>query len=148
MLRPGDQIAVRGYCLGLIKFYHHGIFISHEEGVIEFGGDDKSGATVKRVGLLKFTNNRKRDLIRERYRLPSMCFQPNVVVKNAKLLLKNPQHLPPYNLMLFNCEHFATYCKTGILKSNQCGFLWKYGTKLYEYINQRFSKQWKCWHCS
>lgn len=113
------------WILSRIRIYHHGIFISHKEGVIEFGGDDKTGATVKLVDLLKFTNNRKRDLIRERYRLPSMCFQPNVVVKNAKLLLKNPQHLPPYNLMLFNCEHFATYCKTGILKSNQCGFLWK-----------------------
>lgn len=123
MLRPGDQIAVHGYYLGLVGFYHHGIFISHKEGVIEFGGDDKTGATVKLVDLLKFTNNRKRDLIRIRYRLLSMCFQPNVVVKNAKLLLKNTQHLPLYNLMLFNCEHFATYCKIGILKSNQCGFL-------------------------
>lgn len=111
--------------LGLVGFYHHGIFISHKEGVIEFGGDDKSEATVKRVGLLKFTNNRKRDLIRIRYRRPSMCFQPEVVVKNAKLCLKNPKKLPTYNLVLFNCEHFATYCKTGILKSNQCGFLWK-----------------------
>lgn len=123
LLRPGDQIAVHGYYLGLVGFYHHGIFISHKEGVIEFGGDDKSDATVKRVGLLKFTNNRKRDLIRIRYRRPTMCFQPEVVVKNAKLCLKNPQKLPPYNLVLFNCEHFATYCKTGILKSNQCGFL-------------------------
>lgn len=119
LLRPGDQLAVQGYYKG-IEYYHHGIFISNEEGVVEFGGNDKKSATVKLVELLKFTNYGKRQLVRIAY--PNyMCLPPDVVVENAKKLLKSPQTWGSFNVMLNNCEHFATYCKTCIAQSKQAG---------------------------
>lgn len=45
-LRPGDQLAVAGEKNG-IEYYHHGIFISHEEGIIHFGGENKADAQVR-----------------------------------------------------------------------------------------------------
>lgn len=119
LLRPGDQLAVQGYYKG-IEYYHHGIFISPEEGVIEYGGNDKKSATVKLVKLFTFTNYGKRQLVRMAY--PNyMCLPPEIVVENAKQFLKSPQTWGSFNVMLNNCEHFATYCKTCIAQSKQAG---------------------------
>eukprot|EP00105_Crassostrea_gigas_P032536 XP_011455569.1 PREDICTED: uncharacterized protein LOC105348005 [Crassostrea gigas] len=116
-LRPGDQLAVHGEMQG-VEYYHHGIFISAEEGVIDFGGPNKSKATVRSVDLLQFTDYGKRRLVRITYP-KGQCLPPEVVIDNAKKLLKNPQRWGAYDMIKNNCEHFATKCKTGIAISKQ-----------------------------
>jgi hypothetical protein len=116
-LRPGDQLAVEGDMNG-IEYYHHGIFISHEEGIIDFGGENKADATVRQVDLLQFTGYGKRRLVRITYP-DGQCLSPDIVVENAKQLLANPEKWGEYNALLNNCEHFAMKCKTGIAVSLQ-----------------------------
>lgn len=116
-LRPGDQLAVEGDILGY-EYYHHGIFISHEEDIIDFGSANKLETTVRQVDLLKFTGYGRRRLVRIVY-LENQCLPPELVVKNAKELLQNPNKCGPYHLIENNCEHFATKCKTGVAISMQ-----------------------------
>lgn len=101
-----------------IDYYHHGIFISAEVGLIDFGGPNKREATVRSVDLLKFTDFGRKRLVRITYP-KGQCLPPEVVVDNAKQLLKNPQRWGAYDMIKNNCEHFATKCKTGISVSKQ-----------------------------
>lgn len=101
-----------------IKYYHHGIFISHEEGIIDFGGANKQDAKVRKVDLLEFTGYGRRRLVRIIYP-ENQCLPPELVVNNAKELLQNPSRWGPYDAIKNNCEHFATKCKTGIAVSKQ-----------------------------
>lgn len=89
-LRPGDQLAVQGEMQG-IEYYHHGIFISAEEGVIDFGGPNKREATVRSVDLLQFTDYGKRRLVRITYP-KGQCLPPEDVIDNAKKLHKDGEH--------------------------------------------------------
>lgn len=101
-----------------IEYYHHGIFISAEEGLIDFGGPDKIQATVRSVDLLQFTEYGRRRLVKITYP-KGQCLPPRVVVDNAKRLLENPGIFGAYHMFINNCEHFATKCKTGIKISIQ-----------------------------
>lgn len=117
LLNPGDQLAVQGEKEG-VEYYHHGIFISAKEGVIDFGGPNKSDATVRSVSLQQFTDYRRRRLVRITYP-KGQCLPPKVVVDNAKMLLKNPRRWGAYDMIENNCEHFASKCKTDIAISKQ-----------------------------
>lgn len=101
-----------------VEYYHHGIFISAKEGVIDFGGRNKSDATVRSISLKEFTDDGGRRLVRITYP-KGQCLPPEVVVDNAKKLLKNPHRWGAYHIINNNCEHFATKCKTGRAISNQ-----------------------------
>lgn len=109
-LKKGDHLTVPGQRDG-IKYFHHGIFISHIDGVIDFGGADKETAIVQQVDLFEFARDPK-SLYRVIYP-EGKCLEPEEVVKRAKLLLKDPKSYPDYNALTNNCEHFATYCKIG-----------------------------------
>lgn len=111
-LKMGDHLAVPGERMG-IKYFHHGIFISHEYGVIDFGGADKDTATVQQVDLFDFVKATSQ-VFRVIYPEGITCFQPEEVVRRAKLLLNDPKSYPDYNALTNNCEHFATSCKTGV----------------------------------
>ncbi|XP_055999232.1 uncharacterized protein LOC130047790 [Ostrea edulis] len=116
-LQPGDQLAVEGEMHG-IDYYHHGIFISHTEGIIEYGGENKANARVRQVDLLQFTGYGKRRLVKITYP-DDQCLPPDEVVENAKKLLANPSKWGGYNAIKNNCEHFAMKCKTGMAVSIQ-----------------------------
>ncbi|XP_055999229.1 uncharacterized protein LOC130047787 [Ostrea edulis] len=116
-LRPGDQLAVEGKMNG-IDYYHHGIFISHEDGIIDFGGENKADARVRQVDLLEFTGYGRKRLVKITYP-DGKCLPPAEVVENAKKLLANPRKWGPYDAFKNNCEHFAMKCKTGIAHSLQ-----------------------------
>ncbi|XP_062596440.1 uncharacterized protein LOC134257878 [Saccostrea cucullata] len=107
-LEPGDHIAVAGEQNG-VEYYHHGIFISHKEGIIEFGGPDKRRAKVRRVDLFQFIDFGRRRLVRIKYSA-GQCLPPEVVVQEAKELLENPHRWGPFDMIGNNCEHFATKC--------------------------------------
>lgn len=108
-LQVGDHIAVMKKLMG-VKYHHHGILIAPYV-VIDFGGDDKSSAAVREVDLLKFIEGR---LGFVRFVYPTgTCLPPTKVIKVAKNLAANPDNWKKYSIFKNNCEHFATFCKTG-----------------------------------
>ncbi|XP_071137456.1 uncharacterized protein [Mytilus edulis] len=110
-LKKGDHLAVRGDHAG-IQYYHHGIFLGSKKGVADFGGADKENAVLSFVDLMQFNNRGNRTIVRINYP-PGKCLEDDVVVANAIKLVDNPGSWGPFNLLLNNCEHFATWCKTG-----------------------------------
>lgn len=99
------------------EYYHHGIFISFEEGIIDFGAN-KEKAQIRKVDLLEFTCFGTRRLVRIIY-LENQCLQPELVVKRAKELSRNPNEWKRFDIETNNCEHFATECKIGVAISSQ-----------------------------
>lgn len=123
-LNPGDHIAVDGQ-FGNLKYYHHGIFISHKEGVVEFGGSKKIFAVVRNVTLDQFTDNRRKQLKRINH---TSFYPPSCVVNTAKSMYANKIWNVPYGALTNNCEHFATYCKTGRAESKQVQHYFQYNS--------------------
>lgn len=91
----GNHIAVTVW-----SYFHHGIVIHSEYGVVNCGGENKKDAATKNLW------GEKR-LVRINY--PNR--KPIDVIKTAKRLKENPNEWGKYNLFKNNCEHFATYCK-------------------------------------
>lgn len=103
------------------KYYHHGIFIGHQEGIIEYGGSKKTNATVRNVSLEEFTDNCNGNKQLKRIRHAN-CLPPQDVVQTALNFWTKQctwNWNLPYSILTNNCEHFATFCKTGIAESNQ-----------------------------
>lgn len=106
-MAKGDHIKVdRG------AYYHHGIDVG-DGTVIHFTGEPtrKSNARIKRTSLTEFLADE------EDYWVISYKYSasPEVVVQRAIDYLNKGD----YFLLTDNCEHFATYCKTGRWESNQ-----------------------------
>lgn len=117
VLHSGDHIAVKTTRLGE-DFYHHGIFISNYDGVIDFGAGQNG--EVRRVSVKAFADGEK--ILRVIYN-HGECFPPEKVVKNARRYLENPESCGKYDIVNNNCEHFASKCKTGTARSDQ--LFWK-----------------------
>ena len=134
-LEPGDQIAVKGYFgnkNGRLAYFHHGIFISHKEGVIDFGGHIPENAATndfivkpgkilqQDIGDFKGAG----ELFRIEYdyeKLPKGGREknPDDVINTAKYLKEHPEKWGDYKLLGKNCECFAAYCKIGLIESAQ-----------------------------
>lgn len=116
LLEDGDHLAVEGGSTGLHLYDHHGIFVGHKEGVIDF--NDESGGKLRLIDISVFHDDKKRPLKRICYK-SGQCLEPFKVVENAKMLLNNQTEWRKFNLIYNNCEHFATYCKCGNATSKQ-----------------------------
>jgi hypothetical protein len=105
----GDQIYVMQEFLNMQGIYeHHGIDCG-DGTVIHLR---KRADTIERTSFATFVNNAKSKVYVRRYKT---CFIPDVVVKRAESRLGERN----YNLLFNNCEHFATWCKTGVSESRQ-----------------------------
>jgi hypothetical protein len=105
----GDQIYVYRELLNLQGVYeHHGIDCG-DKTVIHYR---KPSETVERTSWETFS--RGNTVYRRNY-TQGFCFIPEVVVKRAMSRLGEQK----YNLLFNNCEHFASWCKTGISDSQQ-----------------------------
>lgn len=103
----GDQIYVYRELLNLQGVYeHHGIDCG-DGTVIHYR---KPSETVERTSLATFSKGNK--IYVKNY---PTHFIPDVVLKRAKSRLGEKK----YNLLSNNCEHFATWCKTGVSDSRQ-----------------------------
>lgn len=103
----GDQIYVYREFLNLQGVYeHHGIDCG-DGTVIHYR---KPSETVERTSLATFSKGNK--VYVKNY---TTHFIPDVVVQRAKSRLGEKK----YNLLSNNCEHLATWCKTGISDSRQ-----------------------------
>ena len=120
LLRPGDHLAVAGDLHGE-EYWYHGIFISFTRGVIDFRGEDldepyegvlERKALLRVVDVLEYTDTSKDRLVRV-HPPAEVCRAPDEVIAAAEHLLENPDEFGHHNFVTNNCQHFATFCKTG-----------------------------------
>lgn len=105
----GDQIYVIKEFLNIQGVYeHHGIDCG-DGTVIHWR---KLTDTIERTTIATFTSGSKSQVYVRHY---PACYIPDVVVHRACSRL-GEKH---YNLLFNNCEHFATWCKTGRSESQQ-----------------------------
>lgn len=108
-LEPGDHIAVLKEFNG-IKYLHHGILIEFTL-VIDFGGTDKQSALVRKIDILKFLKDNI-GIVKFEYPV-KQCRPAEEVIEFAESLSANPESWQKFCILSNNCEHFATFCKTG-----------------------------------
>ncbi|BFM39274.1 lecithin retinol acyltransferase family protein [Synechocystis sp. LKSZ1] len=105
----GDQIYVLREWLTLDGLYeHHGIDCG-DGSVIHYR---KPSERIERTSWQTFSRGQPVQRLAEGQRF---CFLPEIVVERAQSRLGEQK----YNLLFNNCEHFATWCKTGISESQQ-----------------------------
>ncbi|BAU62864.1 NC domain protein [Stanieria sp. NIES-3757] len=105
----GDQIYVYRNFYNFDGVYqHHGIDCG-DNTVIHYR---KPSEIIERTSLSIFTRSNP-IYIKQYYE--GFCFIADVVVERAESRLGEQK----YNLLFNNCEHFATWCKTGINDSKQ-----------------------------
>lgn len=95
----GDHIYVH-----YIKFVHHGIDCG-DGTVIHYNGE-----IIVQTSITTFGNGNQIHV-----KCYGQCDPPDVVIRRAKSRLEESK----YNLWFNNCEHFATWCKTGLHESEQ-----------------------------
>ena len=88
---------------------HHGIDCG-DGTVIHYHGTITDQKIIRRVSRYVFADGET--IFTEKY---GKCDSPEVVVQRAISKLGEQK----YNLLFNNCEHFASYCKTGHYKSEQ-----------------------------
>ena len=98
-------------------YQHYGIY-NNDESVIHFSPDhgkeiSPENAYIRKTSLSEFLKDG--DLEIDHSVKPA--FPPDEIVHRALRLVGT--NLKKYNLLSFNCEHFAFWCATGELKSNQ-----------------------------
>ena len=107
-MAAGDHIRVPR--LGGL-YYHHGIDVGNGW-VIHFSGEPlhPGNAVVCEVSLEEFLGGAAADIVEHAEALP-----PEETVRLARSRLGETG----YHLLFNNCEHFATWCKTGKAYSRQ-----------------------------
>jgi uncharacterized membrane protein YkvA (DUF1232 family)/3-methyladenine DNA glycosylase Tag len=109
----GDHIEVnRGI------YWHHGIYMG-DGTVIHFAGEpaERSNAEIRQTSLEEFLKGGEPEIVKH-----TVCFDADIVVQNARfaLNLKDSTKLfKKYSPLFNNCEHFASWCKTGKPASKQ-----------------------------
>lgn len=105
----GDQIYVWRNFTNLEGVYkHHGIDVG-DGSVIHYR---KPSEIIEQTSWDTFSRGNS---VYVREYPQGFCFIPDVVVKRAFSRLGENK----YNLLFNNCEHFATWCKTGVSESQQ-----------------------------
>lgn len=105
----GDQLLVYRKLWNLDRVYqHHGIDCG-DGTVIHYR---KPSEVIERTSYEVFSRG---SAVSAKQYVKGFCYLPDVVVKRAKSRLGEAE----YSLFFNNCEHFATWCKTGISDSKQ-----------------------------
>jgi len=105
-MKRGDHIFVKR-----LGYTHHGIDCG-DGSVIHYTGElgQKANATIHQTSKDDFLKGAE-----EAVRDYGQCDSPNIVIERATSRLGEPR----YHLVFNNCEHFATWCKTGKHQSEQ-----------------------------
>lgn len=98
-------------------YWHHGVDAGNGR-VIHYTGEvaRKSDAAVKETDYETFAKDTRVDIVRYRNPLPD-----DEVLKRARSRIGEDD----YNIAFNNCEHFASWCKTGTHRSSQVTFVAK-----------------------
>lgn len=102
-MQPGDHIYIN-----CGAYTHHGIYCG-DGTTIHYSGEKLKGI-ISQTSITSFASGKKVSV--ESY---GRCDSPDVVIARAKSKLGESG----YNLFDNNCEHFATWCKTGRKRSEQ-----------------------------
>jgi len=142
------SVADHLYCWRIGGTYaHHGVLVEKGEApdtsfVAEFGPPrdsvahewDSRYASIQRVTLVDFMDGSALKRVVYGRRLVEKVLKrsgsmhlanpdpPDVVVKRALSVINGEEEWGQYHLLKNNCEHFAIWCKTGQLHSNQVPF--------------------------
>lgn len=108
-LRPGDHIRVRR------KLYAHDGIVVGDGQVVHFTGiaRDKASGRIQLDSLAEFLAGADRVEVIEYAR--GSCHAPDDVVRLAWSRVGEGE----YHLLIWNCQHFARWCKTGHENSDQ-----------------------------
>lgn len=108
-LQRGDHVYV-----SYSAFTHHGIYIGEDKVVAlcKKPSDPSAESRVCRISTDEFADGRQVQVLEYE---PSECSPPDVVVDRALSRVG----CRGYDLVSNNCEHFATWCKTGERRSRQ-----------------------------
>ncbi|MFM9995321.1 MAG: lecithin retinol acyltransferase family protein [Phycisphaerales bacterium] len=110
--RPGLHVRVwRGL------YWHHAITICVDASGIAWlieAGTPFGPGTIRWVTLAEFAGGATVCVVEHNW-----AFPPHVIVQQAMSRLDENR----YNLMTNNCEHFATWCVTGVAESRQAQLL-------------------------
>lgn len=106
----GDRIYVYREFINLEGAYKHYGIDCGDGNVIHYR---KPSETIERTTISTFARGNKVYLIQENK--VQFSFLPDIVVHRAESRLGERK----YNLLFNNCEHFASWCKTGISESKQ-----------------------------
>src|SRR5919202_4256550 len=102
-MQPGDHIYIQ--CVG---YTHHGIYCG--DGIaIHYTGEKLKGI-ISQTSVEDFASGKKISV--QNY---GSCDSPDIVIARAESKLGESE----YSLFDNNCEHFATWCKTGRKRSEQ-----------------------------
>ncbi len=106
-MKRGDHVFVNRSA----KYSHHGIYLGKKR-VIHFTGEpgSKSNASIRETTFEEFCDGDTPFILEY-----SECFSANKTIRLAREKMGEKD----YGLFTNNCEHFARYCKTGEIKSDQ-----------------------------
>ncbi|BAY63783.1 serine/threonine protein kinase [Calothrix brevissima NIES-22] len=99
-----DHIYIECDVIGILPYTHHGIDCG-DGTVIHY-----SDGCIRRVSIQKFSQGKK--IYKQHY---DYCDYPEIVILRAESRLGECE----WNLFFNNCEHFASWCKTGFEESKE-----------------------------
>ena len=131
----GDQLLVYRKLWNLDRVYHHHGIDCGDGTVIHYR---KPSEVVERTSFALFS---KGSSVSVKQYINGFCYLPDVVLSRAESRLGEAK----YSLFFNNCEHFATWCKTGISDSKQIreyfSVMGKFNqTKFADLLKQSFKK--------
>jgi hypothetical protein len=112
-LKPGDKIVVPKSSMHIVQ--HHAIYLGQNHWGIDLIAENVFGLSVRIIPADQFFN--ENPLITRIERFNGENFQRRIAIERALEKLGQP-----YNLINYNCEHFANYVQTGVAKSSQVGW--------------------------
>ena len=107
-LKPGDHIAVPFGSLSPNSPWHHGIYVGDRK-VIDFSGPSKEDGAIATRSMKEFMGRASFVVVVD-YDVDTEESR-RISIQRATLCMKSGTKVV-YNALLFNCEHFATFCKT------------------------------------
>jgi hypothetical protein len=112
-LKPGDKIVVPKSWMRVIQ--HHVVYLGQNYLGQDLIGENVVGAVVRVVTAEQFFAENPEITRIDPFQ--GTNFERRIAIERALEKLGQP-----YDLINFNCEHFANYVQTGVLKSNQVGW--------------------------
>jgi|ERR1700733_428599 cell wall-associated NlpC family hydrolase len=101
-------------------YSHHGIYVGYGQVIHHSGwstGIFKKGP-IEKAKWKEFLNGSKPELVPYKKTLDKERILENAISRLGDRA---------YNVFADNCEHFATWCMTGIHDSNQVNAFWRHG---------------------
>ncbi|HPM32216.1 MAG TPA: lecithin retinol acyltransferase family protein [Chryseolinea sp.] len=112
-LKPGDKIVVPKSWMQVIQ--HHVIYLGQNHLGVHLIAENAVGSYVRVIAVDQFFQENPRVTRIDRFSGNNV--QRRLAIERALKKLGQP-----YDLINFNCEHFANYVQKGVLKSDQVGW--------------------------